>query len=84
MKFKITRKLNNYKEDKLIIQVKKWWYFNWRDLYWCKEEFDGDEFYQVEFPIDQYLQAKEYINECVNNPDKFYTIIPLLGIACKL
>lgn len=87
MKFRINRKLNNCNEEKLIIQVKKWWYFSWRDLYWCKEESDGDEYYQKEFPIDQYLQAKDFIEELEENPERqkyYYTLTKILGFTFKL
>lgn len=70
MKFRITRKLTNYKEDRLVIQVKKWWYITWKDLYYCKEEPDGDEFYQVQFQVGNYLEAKDFITELIENPEK--------------
>lgn len=66
IKFRIDRKLTNNGKDRLVIQVKKWWYFNWRDLYWKKD----NEFLQVEFPIDQYLEAVSFIEDLKENLDK--------------
>ncbi len=69
MKFRIERKLDSYKQDRLIIQVKKW--FGWRDLFWVNDlEPDGWEFYQIKFNIDEYLKASEFIKTLENNPNK--------------
>ena len=85
MKFGIERKLNNYNQEKLIIQVRKWWYLNWRDLYWGDEKYY--EFYQVEFPIDRYLQAKDFIKELEENQldqRRYYTFTKIFGNVFRL
>ena len=84
MKFRIERKLDYYKQDKLIIQAKKW--CKWRDLWWLNDlEPDGWEFYQVEFNIDKFLDAKEFKELLETNKDKrknYFTSI--LGFMCRL
>lgn len=83
IKFRIDRKLNNQGKDCLIIQIKKWWYFKWRDLYVKK----GDEYNQVEFPIVQYLKAVDFIDDLKEYPEKlteYYTIIPTFSFMSRV
>lgn len=83
MRFRINRKLNNQGKDCLIIQIKRWWYFKWRDLYVKKDE----KYNQVEFPIVQYLKAVDFIDDLKEYPEKlkdYYTIIPLFNFMSKV